>query len=89
MDFEWDEAKSQKNRRERGFDFDFATRIFAGLIVEDMDDRFNYGEARTKAIGMAGGIVLVVIYTDRGDVRRIISARKAEKKERALWHAST
>ncbi len=52
-----------------------------------MDDRADYGETRIKAIGEVDGIVLAVIYTDREDVRWIISARKANRKERALWLA--
>lgn len=39
------------------------------------------------ALGEAEGIVLAVTYTDRGDVRRIISARLASRKERALWQS--
>ncbi len=45
------------------------------------------GEVRVRAIGAVEGLVLVVIYTDRDDVRWIISARLANRKERALWHA--
>ena len=52
-----------------------------------IDDRADYGEVRVKAIGEVDATVLVVIYTDRDDVRWIISARLANKKERALWFA--
>ena len=48
----------------------------------------DYGEARVRAIGEADGLVLHVVFTDRGDVRRIISARLASRKERERWHAS-
>jgi len=51
------------------------------------DDRRDYGEARVRAIGEVDGVVLHVVFTDRGDVRRIISARLADRKERARWHA--
>jgi hypothetical protein len=80
-------AKSQRNLRERGFGFDFAALIFEGRVLTQIDDRQDYGEVRVKAIGEVEGIVLVVIYTDRDDVRWIISARQANRKERALWHA--
>ena len=56
-------------------------------MLTQIDDRHDYGEIRIKAIGEADGIILAVIYTDRDDVRWIISARKANKKERALWLA--
>ena len=87
MDFDWHDAKHERNIRERGFGFDFAALIFLGRVLTQVDDRADYGETRIKAIGEAEGIVLAVIYTDREDVRWIISARKANKKERALWLA--
>jgi uncharacterized DUF497 family protein len=87
MQFEWDEAKSDRNLRERGFSFAFAARIFKGPVIERMDTRKDYGEARTKAIGAVGENVLLLVYTDRGAVRRIISARPANQKERAEWRS--
>jgi len=85
MIFDWHEAKHERNIRERGFGFDFAALIFEGRVLTRIDDRHDYGEVRIKAIGEVDGIVLAIIYTDREDVRWIISARKANKKERALW----
>ena len=87
MEFDWYDTKSNRNIEQRGFGFDFAALIFAGRVLTAVDDREDYGEVRVKAIGEIDGIVLVVIYTDREDVRWIISARLANKKERALWHA--
>jgi hypothetical protein len=87
MIFDWHDAKHERNISERGFGFDFAALIFEGRVLTQIDDRHDYGEIRTKAIGEADGIVLAVIYTDRDDVRWIISARQANKKERALWLA--
>lgn len=88
MRFDWDAAKSQRNRQERGVGFDFAALIFDGNTMEWPDNRRDYGEARVRAIGEVNGIVFHVVFTDRGDVRRIISARVANKKERNQWHAS-
>jgi uncharacterized protein len=85
MDFEWDEDKHYRNFSERGFGFDFAALIFDGPVIEKTDSRRDYGESRVVAIGEAEGLVLAVIYTDREEVRRIISARRASKKERAEW----
>ena len=87
MKFTWDGSKSERNFLARGFGFDFAALIFSGSVLESPDTRKDYGEFRVRAIGEADGFVLVVIYTDRGDVRRIISARLANRKERALWHS--
>lgn len=87
MLFDWHDAKHDRNLRERGFGFDFAALIFEGRVLSQADDRQDYGEVRVRAIGEVDGIVLVVVYTDRDDVRWIISARKANRKERALWLA--
>jgi len=51
------------------------------------DRRRDYGEERVIAIGEVDGEVLVVVYTDRGNTRRIISARRANRKERQLWQS--
>ncbi len=88
MRFDWDTAKGERNQKERGFGFDFATLIFEDDTIEWPDDRRDYGEARVRAIGEVDGLVLHVVFTDRGDVRRIISARIADRKERNRWHAS-
>jgi len=85
MIFEWDEAKSLRTWRERGFGCDYAARIFMGPTIEKRDDRRDYGEIRTQAIGRAGDHILFVVYTDRGDTRHIILARLANRKERRLW----
>lgn len=87
MEFDWHAAKSDRNREARGFGFDFAAQTFFGRVLTSIDDREDYGEVRVKAIGEIEGVVIVVIYTDRVDVRWIIAARLANRKERALWHA--
>jgi uncharacterized DUF497 family protein len=85
--FDWHAAEHEQNLRERGFGFDFAARIFAGRVLTQIDDRHDYGEVRVRAIGEAASRILVVIYTDRDDVRWIISARPANRKDRAQWLA--
>ena len=87
MLFEWDEAKSRRALSERGFGFDYAARIFLGPTLEKQDDRRDCGEVRMQAIGQVGDDVLFVVYTDRGDLRHIISARLANRKERTSWHS--
>jgi len=81
-EFEWDERKSQRNLRERGFDFEFATRIFDGPLIEEEDRRRDYRERRLVATGEIEGGIFVVVYTLRGKRRRIISARRAKRRER-------
>jgi uncharacterized DUF497 family protein len=85
VEFDWDPGKHEKTRRERGFGFDYAARIFAGRVVEIVDRRRDYGEERIRAIGEIDGRVCVVIYTGRGMVRWIISAWKASGKDLKTW----
>lgn len=85
MQFEWDSDKSEKNLRDRGFGFDLAAGIFLGPVQTAIDERRDYGEERIIAMGEVAGNVLVVVHTDRDDIRRIISARFANKKEREEW----
>lgn len=68
MCFRWDRQKSRVNLTKRGFDFAFATLIFDGPTVERTDDRQDYGEKRVIALGIADGIPLTVVYTDRAEV---------------------
>lgn len=87
MEIDFDPSKSETNFRDRGFGFDFAARIFLGEVSTSLN-RVQDGEQRMKAIGVIDGALYAVIYTDRGDVRRIISARPASRKERREWQAS-
>ena len=84
--FEWDEDKNAANIVRHGIDFDDAIRIFDGSVLEKMDDRHGYGEVRMVAIGIAYGRELFVVYTWRGDNRRIISARRANRHERQAYY---
>ena len=90
MRFLWDRRKSETNLTSRGFDFAFATLIFDGPTVERTDDRQDYGEKRVIALGIADGIPLTVVYTDRAEgggevVRRIISARVSNRREQKAF----
>ena len=90
MRFVWDARKSDRNLRERGFDFEFATQIFDGPTFERPDTRRDYGERRVIALGNAQDIPLTVVYTDRAEAgsevyRRIISARKSDRREREAY----
>ena len=85
-----DAAKSTLNLRERGFDFAFATLIFDGPVLVREDRRLDYDERRFVAIGLADGLHLTVVFTDRvrrdGElIRRIISARRSSRQERQAY----
>ena len=88
MDFEFDPDKSERNARLRGFDFAFAARVFEGRVITFVDERADYGEVREIAIGSIDGKLFKVTYTDRGGVRRIISAHRASRQESRKWRLS-
>ena len=85
----WDPRKSDINLLERGFDFAFATLVFDGPTLEREDQRTDYGERRVIAVGLADGLHLTVVYTDRlggrETLRRIISARRSNRRERRAY----
>jgi hypothetical protein len=91
--FSWDAHKSARNLKERGFDFEFATLVFEGPTLEREDVRRDYGERRVVAIGIAQGIALTVVYTDRTEasdvLRRVISARVSDRHERQAYFEAT
>ena len=88
MDFDFDPTKSDTNLAERGFDFAYASRVFEGRVVSFIDDRQDYGEVRVIAIGEIDGRLFTVVYTDREDVRRIISAHRSSRQESRKWQQS-
>ena len=82
MEFEWDDAKGNDCFMQRGFDFAYAVRAFLDPNrIVGPDRRWDYGENRYRLLGRIEGRVFVVIYTTRGAVIRVISARKANGKE--------
>lgn len=89
MRFAWDRKKSAQNLRDRGSDFEFATLVFEGPTLEREDNRQDYGEKRVVAIGLAQGIALTVVFTDRAEagvvIRRIVSARLSNRRERQAY----
>lgn len=86
MDVEFDPAKRARTLRERGLDLARAGAIFEGFTLTFEDDREDYGEERYVTFGCMGRQVVACVWTMRGDNRRIISLRKAEKDEREIYH---
>lgn len=83
LQFEWDSAKATSNLQIHGIDFEDAARVFYDPErIERFDARANYSEDRFLTVGVVGSVELAVVYTMRGEVIRIISARKAESYER-------
>ena len=85
MVFKWDEAKQLANIRKHGIDFVGCESIFDDFTVTFEDDRFDYGEQRFVTFGLLEGRVVSVVHTETPEGIRIISIRKASKREQALY----
>ncbi|HCN44293.1 MAG TPA: hypothetical protein DIT18_00440 [Pseudomonas sp.] len=84
--FEWDHQKNQANIRKHGIDFKSVEEMFRYPMLVMPDTREDYGEERTASIGWLREHVGVVVYTERrGDVIRVISARKATREESRIY----
>ena len=83
--FEWDPIKNRTNTTKHGIHFRTAAHIFDGPLLEEEDTRQDYDETRIIALGRSEAGILRVVYTWRNSVIRIISARKANKHERAKY----
>lgn len=85
MQIEFDPAKRNRTLAERGLDFQRATEVFAGHHLTAQDPRDGYDEARFITVGTLDGRLVVLVWTPRGRVRRIISMRKANEREQARY----
>ena len=70
---------------ERGLDFARAAEVFAGKHFTGEDLRQDYAEPRFTTVGLLDTRMVIVIWTPRGEVRRVISMRKANDREKALY----
>lgn len=87
MEFEWDETKRHANIEKHGLDFRDAKDIWRKPVVDPAAERFAGAEYRPLALGVIGEdeIIIAVVYTPRGEVTRIISARRARSYERKIY----
>jgi uncharacterized DUF497 family protein len=87
MIYEWDENKRISNIKKHGLDFKNAEYIFTD-INRIIYPAFNKNENRFVAIGFCqkGSFIGLVVYTVRQDKTRIISFRRASKKERSFYY---
>lgn len=91
MIFEWDESKEAINITKHGLDFTTAARVFLDENrIEIFDSAHSVDEDRYITIGQIGGVavVVMVVYTEREDAIRLISARKATRQERSIYYDS-
>lgn len=89
MEIEFDPSKNAQNIAERGLSFTLAEKFVwaTSLILEDV--RQEYGEPRFRAFGYINHRLFVMIFTPRGNTLRIISLRKANRRERNWYEAQT
>ena len=86
MNFEWDPEKDKLNQKDHGISFSTAKFIFNDMNRwERFDSKNSNNEDRWQTIGLVHK-VLFVVYTERGDTIRLISARKADDRERSLYN---
>lgn len=81
--FEWDEDKRERNIEQHQIDFRDLAPFFDGFVVARRSDRKD--EVRWLAVGILEGEVVSVVFTQRGESCRIISSRRARRKERATY----
>lgn len=86
VQFEWDETKRKANIAKHSIDFIDASEMFGSLILIGTDSRKDYGETRKIGFGFIRGRLTAVAFTERKpNSIRIISARKANKREETYY----
>jgi uncharacterized DUF497 family protein len=85
MKVEFDPVERDKTLAERGLDFARAGEVFAGRHFTAEDTREDCSEMRLVTVGTLEGRMVVIVWTQRGEVRRIISMRKANEREYARY----
>jgi uncharacterized protein len=85
MEFTWSEAKRSTNLKQHGLDFVDAPTVFEGVTFTFEDDRFSYGEQRFVTLGLLAGIPVSVVHTESENEIRIISFRKATRREAQIY----
>jgi len=85
MEVDFDGGKRDKTLLERGLDFADAKSVFEGVHFTAQDSRVDYEEDRFITVGWLHARLVVLVWTPRGEVRRIISMRKANDREKTLY----
>jgi uncharacterized DUF497 family protein len=85
MKITFDPAKRDLTLRHRGLDFVGADELFAGRTATIVDDRRDYGETRLITAGHLDGRLVVMVWTQRGEARHVISMRHCHAKEKEIW----
>lgn len=81
----FDPAKDRANRAKHGVSLELAGTLFRQRTVVEDDLTMAYGEQRFIALGLIGASVYCCVYVERGSALRVISLRKANKRETARY----
>ena len=81
----FDPAKREATLRERDIDFADAAQVFNGIRIDVPDVRFDYGETRFQTVGYLNGRMVMVVWTERGTKRHVISMRKCNDREQKRY----
>jgi len=82
VEITFDPRKSERNLRERGLGFEMVSEFDLNSAIYAIDSRKDYGEVRIRALGFIQDTLYALVFTMRGRVLRVISLRKASRKER-------
>ena len=85
MEITFDQRKRDLALKTRGLDFGRAHEAFSGLTATAIDNRVDYGELRFITAGYLDSRMVVMVWTQRGDARHIISMRHCHAKEEKIW----
>ena len=85
MRFTWSERKRAVNVKDHGLDFVDAPRVFEGATYTFEDNRFDYGEQRFETLGLLADVPVSIVHTETQDEIRVISFRKATKREATIY----
>lgn len=88
MRYTWSESKRRRNLTDHGLDVRDAPAVFAGVTYTFEDDRLDYPEQRYVTLGLLLGVPVSIVHTETDDEIRIISFRKATRREITIYFES-
>ena len=88
MRYTWSESKRRRNLRDHGLDFADTPTVFAGVTYTFEDDRLAYHKRRDVTLGLLNGVPVSIVHTETPDEIRIISFRKATRRETTIYFES-
>lgn len=85
MRFDWDTKKRKANIKKHGIDFFELRKVFKKPMLTRIDNREDYGETRWISLGDLNGKIVILVYTEKENNVRLISARRATKNEENIY----